>query len=164
MVHEMLLTEDKAIPWIAASKSSDQKLKFFFLHDDFTRFFFTFFKLFRFFFGFSDFLTTSSAEINGFYSQKNVIVKRVFINFLIFSTKHITTSICFTFFYTLIFSQAVWAPRWLFTNSRILYGRSSKGLLNISKKLKIVQRFIVFSLLLTYRRKQFYTETNVGSQ
>ena len=25
MAHEMLLTEDKAIPWIAASKSSDQK-------------------------------------------------------------------------------------------------------------------------------------------
>ena len=25
MVHEMLLTEDKAIPWIASSKSSDQK-------------------------------------------------------------------------------------------------------------------------------------------
>ena len=25
MVHEILLTEDKAIPWIASSKSSDQQ-------------------------------------------------------------------------------------------------------------------------------------------
>ena len=25
MAHEMLLTEDKVIPWIASSKSSDQK-------------------------------------------------------------------------------------------------------------------------------------------
>ena len=27
MVHEMLRTEDKVIPWIASSKSSDQKIK-----------------------------------------------------------------------------------------------------------------------------------------
>ena len=27
MVHEMLRTEDKVIPWIASSKSSDQKVK-----------------------------------------------------------------------------------------------------------------------------------------
>ena len=32
MVHEMLLTEDKAIPWIASSKSSDQKLTLDTLH------------------------------------------------------------------------------------------------------------------------------------